>query len=160
MLALGIALLVAALALFVAEAHAPVGGALGGVGAVALAAGAWLAITGAGGGMALAVPVAIAAGLVSAGFVALVASKTLQAMRLRASSGSESLVGRTGEVRAALGAGRPSGQVFVDGALWRAEPASEYESGEALDAGDRVVVERVRGLTLCVRKAEEWELEP
>ena len=24
--------------------------------------------------------------------------------------------------------------------------------------GDRVVVQRVHGLTLCVRKAEEWEL--
>jgi len=31
------------------------------------------------------------------------------------------------------------------------------DEGE-LHEGDRVVVERVDGLTLCVRKAEEWEL--
>jgi membrane protein implicated in regulation of membrane protease activity len=29
-----------------------------------------------------------------------------------------------------------------------------------LHDGDRVVVERVSGLTLGVRKAEEWELNP
>jgi membrane protein implicated in regulation of membrane protease activity len=29
---------------------------------------------------------------------------------------------------------------------------------EALREGDRVVVERVSGLTLSVRRAEEWEL--
>ena len=29
---------------------------------------------------------------------------------------------------------------------------------EALEEGDRVVVERVNGLTLSVRRAEEWEL--
>ena len=28
---------------------------------------------------------------------------------------------------------------------------------DRLDAGDAVVVERVSGLTLAVRKAEEWE---
>jgi membrane protein implicated in regulation of membrane protease activity len=27
-----------------------------------------------------------------------------------------------------------------------------------LSVGDHVVVERVNGLTLCVRKAENWEL--
>jgi membrane-bound ClpP family serine protease len=160
MLTLGIALLVAAVALFVAEAHLPTGGALGGAGAIALGAAAWVSIVAAGAGLAVAVPVAIGVGLVALGFVVLVASKTLQAMRLRATSGSESLVGRTGEVRAALGAGEGAGQVFVDGALWRAEPASEYEASRSLDAGDRVVVEHVRGLTLSVRKAEEWELEP
>jgi membrane-bound serine protease (ClpP class) len=160
MLTLGIALLVVAVVLLVAEAHLPTTGALGGAGVVALVAGAWVSITAAGGGTAVALPVAIGVGLVAAAFVALVASKTLQAMRLRATSGSESLVGRTGEVRAALGAGQGAGQVFVDGALWRAEPASEYEAGTTLDAGDRVIVEGVRGLTLSVRKAEEWELEP
>jgi len=41
--------------------------------------------------------------------------------------------------------------------LWRAEAADEYEERETLRTGDRVVVEHVRGLTLCVRKAEEWE---
>jgi hypothetical protein len=29
---------------------------------------------------------------------------------------------------------------------------------DALREGDRVVVERVSGLTLCVRRADEWEV--
>jgi len=159
MFTLGIALLVAALALFVAEAHVPTGGVLGAGGVVALVAGAWIALVAAGAGLLVAVPVTVGTGLVSATVLVLVASKTVRAMRLPTSSGSESLVGRTGEVRAELEAGGAPGQVFVDGALWRAEPADEYEEREALRTGDRVVVERVRGLTLGVRKAEEWELE-
>lgn len=159
MLTLGIVLLVAAVALFVAEAHVPAGGVLGAGGVVALVAGAWIALIAAGSGLAVALPVAAGIGVVSAAALALVASKTLGAMRLPKSSGSESLVGRTGEVRAALEAGGAPGQVYVDGVLWRAEAADEYEERETLRTGDRVVVERVRGLTLCVRKAEEWELE-
>jgi membrane-bound serine protease (ClpP class) len=48
------------------------------------------------------------------------------------------------------------GQVFVDGALWRAK-LSPMDGDDELDAGDAIVVERVSGLTLAVRKAEEWE---
>jgi membrane-bound serine protease (ClpP class) len=157
MLTLGIALLVAAVVLFVAEAHVPAGGVLGAGGVAALVAGAWIALVAAGAGLAVAVAVAVGTGVVSAAVLALVASKTVRAMRLPKTSGSESLVGRTGEVRAALEAGGAPGQVYVDGVLWRAEAADEYEERETLRTGDRVVVEHVRGLTLCVRKAEEWE---
>ena len=92
------------------------------------------------GGMALAGGAALVIGGAGGG-IALVAS------------GSETLSGRTGVVRSWNGEG---GQVFVDGALWRAR-LSPIEDGERLDAGDAIVVERVTGLTLAVRKAEEWE---
>ena len=49
-------------------------------------------------------------------------------------------------------------RVLVDGGLWRAWP-SPLEN-DALHDGDRVVVERVKGLTLCVHRAEELELNP
>ena len=52
----------------------------------------------------------------------------------------------------------PAGQVFVDGALWRARHDWAETDGDALHEGDPVVVERVSGLTLCVRRADEWEL--
>jgi membrane protein implicated in regulation of membrane protease activity len=74
--------------------------------------------------------------------------------RGRPRSGAESLVGRVGVMRALPA---PLGQVFVDGALWRARPLLGEE--EALHVGDPVVVERVSGLTLTVRPAEEWELD-
>ena len=43
-----------------------------------------------------------------------------------------------------------SGQVFVHGALWRAEPADGLDSAP-IPAGARVRVESVDGLTLMVR---------
>ena len=62
------------------------------------------------------------------------------------------LIGRVGEVRS-------SGQVFLDGALWRARAWSPDDE-EGLQRGDPIVVERVDGLTLTVRRAEEWEVAP
>ena len=50
------------------------------------------------------------------------------------------------------------GQVFVDGALWRAR-RNWPDDPEEISAGDAVVVERVSGLTLGVRRAEQWEEE-
>ena len=51
----------------------------------------------------------------------------------------------------------PAGHVYVDGALWRARDDCGLDDGP-LHEGDVVVVEAVRGLTLSVRRADEWEL--
>jgi membrane-bound serine protease (ClpP class) len=51
----------------------------------------------------------------------------------------------------------PLGQVFLDGALWRARLWSPEEDS-VLERGDPIVVERVDGLTLTVRRAEDWEV--
>jgi membrane protein implicated in regulation of membrane protease activity len=48
--------------------------------------------------------------------------------------------------------------VFIDGALWRARNQWSDEDEGSFRAGDSVVVERVSGLTLSVRRAEDWEL--
>jgi len=79
--------------------------------------------------------------------------KALATRSLRASSGREALSGRIGVVRSWNGGG---GQVFVDGALWRACRSWADEDSE-FGKGDSIVVERVSGLTLAVRKAEDWE---
>src|SRR5215218_9184175 len=131
----GVALIVVGAALLVVEAHVP-GGVLGAAGGIALAGGAVLG--------ALA-----ATGL----WLAFATRKALATRRLRSPSGREALAGRAGVVRSWRNG---DGQVFVDGALWRARP-SWPDSEEQLAAGDAVVVERVTGLTLGVRKAEEWE---
>ncbi len=89
-------------------------------------------------------------------WLAVAARKSLAAGRRRVTSGREALSGRTGVVRTWTGDG---GQVFVDGALWRAR-RSWMDEEEQLDAGDAVVVERVSGLTLAVRRAEDWEGHP
>lgn len=152
MIELGVALLVVGAALLVAEAHVP-GGALGVAGGVALAGGAAFAIGGAGGELAVVIAAVLAASAVTGLWLAVATRKGLATRRLRVSSGREALSGRTGVVRSWQGGG---GQVFVDGALWRARPS--WPDGEQeLAAGDAVVVERVSGLTLAVRRAEEWE---
>jgi membrane-bound ClpP family serine protease len=152
MIEAGVALVVLGAALLVAEAHVP-GGVLGAAGGVALATGAALAFAGAGGGVAVVIGVVLGTIAVTGLWVALAARKALEARRLRSSSGREALAGRCGVVRRWQNG---NGQVFVDGALWRARP-SWPDSDEQLTPGDAVVVERVTGLTLAVRRAEEWE---
>ncbi len=62
-------------------------------------------------------------------------------------TGSEELIGARAEARTALD---PEGQVWIEGALWRARLAGD---GGPLRPGDRVTVEAVDGLTLVVRPA-------
>jgi membrane protein implicated in regulation of membrane protease activity len=47
--------------------------------------------------------------------------------------------------------------VVVRGERWRAR-GSILEDEPALHEGEQVVVEQVQGLTLSVRRAEEWEV--
>ena len=152
MLEVGVALVLVGAAMLVAEAHVPAG-ILGALGGVALVGGMALAIAGAGAGIAVVVAGMVAAGAVSGLWLAIATRKALATRSLRVSSGSEALSGRTGVVRS-WGSG--GGQVLVDGALWRAR-SSWMDDDLELDVGDAVVVERVSGLTLAVRRAEEWE---
>jgi len=152
MVEIGVAMLLVGAALLVVEAHVAAG-VIGAVGALAMAGGAALAIAGAGGGLAIVLSAVVAAGAVAGLWLAVATRKALATRKLRASSGREALSGRLGVVRSWNGAG---GQVFVDGALWRGRRSWADEEGE-LHEGDSVVVERVSGLTLAVRRAEDWE---
>jgi membrane-bound ClpP family serine protease len=152
MVEFGVAFALVGAALLVAEAHVP-GGVLGVTGGVTLATGAALALAGAGGSAAVVVGAVLGALAATGLWLAFAARKALDARRLRSASGREALAGRCGVVRRWQNG---DGQVFVDGALWRARP-SWPDSDEQLTAGDAVVVERVSGLTLAVRRAEEWE---
>jgi membrane-bound ClpP family serine protease len=152
MVEVGVALVLVGAALLVAEAHMP-GGVLGATGGLVLAGGVALAIAGAGAGLAIVLSAMVAALAVAGLWLAVATRKALATRRLRISSGREGLSGRLGVVRHWAGAG---GQVFVDGALWRARHSWAGE-GEELAEGDQVVVERVSGLTLAVRRAEDWE---
>jgi membrane-bound serine protease (ClpP class) len=153
MVLLGIALLGVGAGLLIAEAHVPSFGALGIGGVVALVAGAAIAVDGSGGGTALVVAIAAIVALAALALLFVMARATLAAARPRALTGAEGLIGHVGVVRSAPA---PLGQVFIDGALWRARPCLQDE----LHVGDPVVVERVQGLILSVRRAEEWELDP
>ena len=153
MTALGFALLIAGAALVIAEAHVP-GGVLGVAGGIALIAGGVIVIAALGGGAAVAVPVGVGIGMAAGGWSLVVARKAAAARSMQVQSGAEALCGHIGVVRSW---NEPSGQVFVDGALWRARHEWPLDDDQ-LQEGDAVVVERVSGLTLCVRRADEWEL--
>jgi membrane-bound ClpP family serine protease len=154
MVLLGIVLVLTGAGLLVAEAHLPTYGLLGLAGVVSLVLGGAIAVDGSGGGLALAVVVALVLALVAGVALFTAVRGVASVARRRTRSGPAGLLGQVGEVRHEL---EPVGQVFVDGALWRARPCANED--EHLREGDRVVVESVQGLTLSVRRAEEWELE-
>ena len=157
MSALILMLLVLGAVLLVAEAHVVSFGVLGVAGVAALVAAAALAVDAAGGGTLAALAVAVpVAGVCGAG-VLLVATKALAATRQRPVGGRAGLVGRIGVVRRAVA---PVGDVLVAGELWRAHPSWDAEDEPAMLEGEHVVVERVQGLTVAVRRAEEWEVRP
>jgi membrane-bound serine protease (ClpP class) len=140
MTALAIALLAVALLLFIAEAHAPttIAGLLG----VAALVGAGFAWRDA--GHDLPVAAIVVGGLILAGFVVFASRKAIAAHRDEpVRTGSEELVGSVGEVREPLD---PEGQVFVQGALWKARVTGQGR----IDPGNRVRVKAVDGLTLEV----------
>lgn len=142
----GIALLVLAAALFAAEAIAPGGGILGGGGAVAMLLGALLLFDDSSGyGVSPALAVAMSAAM--GAFFIFLMRKAVQSRRWARSTGSESLVDRSGIVRRATGPDS-TGAVFVDGELWQAR------SAEPLAVGATVRIVRVDGLSL------EVEAEP
>ena len=157
MVILGIVLLLTGAALLVAEAHLPTYGVLGVAGLASLVAGGVIAVDASGGGAALVIVVGLMLTLIAGGALAAVARGAASVARRPARTGGEGIVGHIGVVRHVL---EPVGQVFVDGALWRARRSwTEEDDAPPPAEGDAVVVDRVQGLTLSVRRAEDWEVE-
>jgi membrane-bound serine protease (ClpP class) len=143
--AVGVLLFVVAIVLFVLELK--VGGhavfAVGGVAAL-IASGLLLFNTG-GGAFSIDVPVVIVAAALLGGLTLFAVSKAVAARHGPVSTGWEELLGCDGVVRVPL---EPVGQIFVQGALWRARLTDPDAAGPRV--GDRVRVDSVDGLTLSV----------
>jgi len=134
---LGIALLVAELLLLT-------GGVLAVIGALGLMAAGVLALESDAGERDVIGPALITLGLISLVCFYFIARKVVAAHRDQpVRTGSEELVGALAEVRSVLD---PEGQVWVEGALWRARLAN----GGPARLGDRVRIDAVEGLTLVV----------
>ncbi len=157
MTALGVSLLFVGALLILLEAHVPTLGVLGGPGVIALAAGAVLAVLGLGGGVILGVVSALLLAGAAGGVLVVTVVKGAAVRRRRVRAGPEGLIGHVGVVRSWDAASRC---VQVDGALWRARRSvlADSEEAEDLHPGDAVVVDHLDGLTVGVRRAEEWEL--
>jgi membrane-bound serine protease (ClpP class) len=155
MTALAVALLVTGAALLVAEAHLVSYGVLGITGVLAIVAGGLLAIEAAGGSMVLGLAVLVPVAAILGAVFLIATRKALATRRLKPKSGAAGLIGRVGVVRHAPA---PVGNVMVEGELWRAR--ASWLDEPALREGEHVVIEQVHGLTLAVRRAEEWEVLP
>jgi membrane-bound ClpP family serine protease len=152
----GVVLVVVGAALMVAEAHVPTHGLLATAATAALVAGLVLALSGAGVPAAAVAATGLVAALAGLVLAWIVVRASLAVRRRRVRSGAPAMIGRLGTVRAVPA---PLGQVLVDGALWRARLWALDEQVRVAE-GDAVVVDRVDGLTLTVRPAEEWEVLP
>ena len=162
MTTLGMVLLVLGALVATAEAHYPAHGVAGGVGVLAMAIGAVLAISGLGAGLALGLLSGLALATVGGGTLLLSVRSGFAVRGRRVRTGAEGIVGEIGVVRSWM---QDGGSVALHGALWRARRSlslddygDDGDDGDGLHPGDRVVVERLNGLTLSVRPAEKWEL--
>jgi membrane-bound serine protease (ClpP class) len=147
--AAGIALLLIGVGLIVAEAHLPTHGILGGVGVVGMALAGLILFDTDSDEFGISPAVVIAVTLALGGLLAFAVQRAVAARREPVRTGWEELVGAVGDVRVPLA---PVGQVFVEGALWRAEPA---EDGAHFERGARVRVDSVEGLTLRVSQVTD-----
>jgi membrane-bound serine protease (ClpP class) len=142
----GVALLVLAVALFVAEVKITSYGVLGVGGIIALVLGLAMLFRTPEPALrvstSLIVTLAAVAAAVVAGAVVLVS----RAFRNRVTTGSEGLIGLRAVARTALA---PGGKIFVEGEWWNAVADDEVAAGEP------VVVVAVEGMTLRVRPAAE-----
>jgi membrane-bound serine protease (ClpP class) len=148
--AAGVVLFLTAIVLFILELK--VGGhAIFGVGGVIALIASGLLLFNTGGAFSIDVPIVIAAAAIIGSLLLWGASKAAAARHRPVVTGWEEMVGAQGTVRVALD---PVGQVFTQGALWRAKPS---EDGANVPVGDRVRVDSVEGLTLYVSPAPAEE---
>jgi membrane protein implicated in regulation of membrane protease activity len=139
-----------AVVLLLAELLLPTGGLLAFIGGVGLVASGIVALNGDSTDSSAIGAALITAGVISVVSFAIVGRKVLRAQRDQpANTGAEALIGKQVDVREGL---NPVGQVFAEGALWRARPA---EDGATISAGTRVRVESVDGFTLVVSPPAE-----
>jgi membrane-bound ClpP family serine protease len=147
--ALIIALVVIGASLVIVEAHVASYGILGLAGIAALSAAAVVAADAAGGSALLAFVLVLPAALLMSAAMVVAARKSLAMRRRRPRAGPEALIGQIGVMQ--------HGDVVISGERWRAR-RSWLEDESPPEEGDQVVVEQVQGLTLSVRRAEEWEV--
>lgn len=140
----GLALIVVAMVLYVAELKIQSHGALGFAGTIALILGGLLLFDAPGSFGRVSLVVIGATAALSFAFFAVVISAVARARRRPVATGREGMTGAIGAARTQLD---PSGQVLVHGELWKAQA----EDG-VIGPGDSVEVVGMDGLELHVRR--------
>ncbi len=141
----GAALILLGVALFVTELYVPAHGALTFGGAISLIVGSLFLYSSSTPFLKVSLPLDIVLSALATAFFVFVARAAFRARRMPAASPRSALIGETGVARTGLA---PLGQVFINGEIWSAEAPK----GEYIEKGERVVVTRVSGMMLKVRK--------
>ena len=141
----GLALILFALLLFILEIKVASHGVLAIGGVISLLLGSMMLIRRDAGAIGqLSWTVIIASTVVTTLFFLFVIGMGLKAQRMKPFTGSESMIGETGEARGEL---NPSGMVFIHGELWQAESLSG-----GIPSGEKIRVKSMKGFKLFVEK--------
>lgn len=144
----GLALILLAFALFVAEMFTPTFGALTATGVVAFIVGGIILFNTSEFAHEIPLPSIIATPLAMAALVLFGLRKVIEARRSQPTTGQEALLGAIGTVKIPL---NPQGSVFVWGERWQATS----EDGQPIPTGERVQVTAVDGFRLKVKKSAD-----
>lgn len=139
----GIALIILAFILFLAEIKVPGFGLLAFGGIVSLLLGSLILMDSPSSVMWISMGIIGPVVLSSVAIVAFLAAIVAKVHRKKSYSGKEGMVGEIGVAHTQIA---PKGKVFIHGELWDAT------SGETINKGENVVVVRVNGMKLVVKK--------
>jgi len=140
----GLFLVVFAMVLFAIEVKVQSHGILAMGGTISLLLGSLILLGGDTGAARISLSVIVTVTVATAAFFLFVVGAAVRAQRRKPETGEQGLLGEQGTALTDLG---PKGQVFVHGEYWAAE------ADEPITQGTRIVVDRVEGLVLRVRKA-------
>jgi len=141
----GVFLILFAMLLFAAEVKVQSHGMLTVGGVVSLILGSLVLVSGNGGAMRISLSVILTVAVFTMLFFAFIVTAGYRALKRKPVTGQEGLVGERGVAITELGA--QEGQIFVHGEYWAAE------SNDRIEKGTPVVVEKVDGMRLRVKKA-------
>jgi membrane-bound serine protease (ClpP class) len=142
----GIIFILLALGLFIAEVLTPGFGLLFTGGLISFIFGSLILFEGGGPEMQLSPWLIAIVVIIIAGFFGFVIERVVRIHRRRATTGKEEMIGNRAIARTSLS---PSGQVFFKGERWEAISLSGK-----VESGDTVIIDRVDGLVLYVRRVE------
>jgi membrane-bound serine protease (ClpP class) len=147
----GALFLIIAFALFILDIKAPTHGALTAAGVGSFIVGALVLFNSPGVPQfqRVSVPLVISVGIIIGISFAIILGFALRAQKIPVRMGPESLLGALGTARGRID---PTGQVQLQSELWSAELA---EGAESIQSGEKVVVVKVEGLKLKVRRRSD-----
>jgi len=142
---IGVALILLAIALLIAEIKITTHGVMAAGGAIAMVFGSMMLFEPSVSSQGVSWSVILVTVLVTTGFFVIVLGKIVSVHRRAPATGQEGLIGETGVAMTVIA---PHGKVFVRGEYWDAF------SDDSIDISGQIVVESVEGMRLKVKRTD------